>query len=127
MQHVKSPLFYYGSRETSIKHAQMRMNCSRLNYHLFLLHVIDSPACPCGYDCEDCNHFLFHCPLYHEDRTLLFLNFSSICNLELTCNILLFGSEDLDLDTNLSAFLRKTGFSSYSTEYPLYSLINIYQ
>ena len=104
MQHVKSPLYYYCKRETSIKHAQLRMNCSKLNYHLFLLHVIDSPVCPCGYDCEDCNHFLFHCPLYHEDRTKLFTNFSLICNSDLTCNLLLFGSADLDLDTNRKIF-----------------------
>ena len=41
---------------------------------------------------------LFHCLLYHEDRTRLFVNFSLIRDLELTCKTLLFGSEDLDLD-----------------------------
>ena len=37
-----------------IRHAQLRMKCSRL--HLFSVHDVDSPACPCGHDCEDSNH-----------------------------------------------------------------------
>jgi hypothetical protein len=40
--------FYEGQREVNIKHAQLRMKCSKLNAHLFALHVIDSPNCSCG-------------------------------------------------------------------------------
>ena len=39
-------LFYHGSRSSGIRHAQLRMKCSKLNFHLFSLHVVDSPACP---------------------------------------------------------------------------------
>ena len=41
MQHVESHLFYASNKEANILHAELRMNCRRLNYHLFLLHVID--------------------------------------------------------------------------------------
>ena len=57
-----NPLFYYGKRETSVKVAQLRMKCSRLNAHLKELHVVDSEACTCGHNVEDTNHFLFNCP-----------------------------------------------------------------
>ena len=58
-------LYYYGNRSTNIKHAQLRMKCSRLNAHLYNLHVVDSPGCSCGHDIEDNNHYLLICPLYH--------------------------------------------------------------
>ena len=53
MKRPSPSLFYHGSRSSGIKHAQLRMKCSKLNFHLFSLHVADSPACPCGNDCED--------------------------------------------------------------------------
>ena len=104
MQHIKSPLFNHGKRENNIKHAQLRMNCSKLNYHLFLLHVVDSPICPCGFKCEDSNHFLLHCPLFHEDRLAMFNSISLICDLDITCSMLLYGSDNLNFDTNCNIF-----------------------
>ena len=44
------------------------MKCSKLNFHLFSLHVVDSPACPRGHDCEDSNHYLLQCPLFYQAR-----------------------------------------------------------
>lgn len=104
MSQTKSPLLYYGNRISSIKHAQLRMECSKLNHHLHLLHVIDSPKCDCGYECENTNHFLLECPLYYQERTHMLHNFSTICDLSVSCNILLFGSEDVDLDVNKKIF-----------------------
>ena len=46
-------LFYLGSRRENIFHAQLRMQCSKLNAHLFNLHVVDSPSCLCGHNFED--------------------------------------------------------------------------
>ena len=51
-------LLYYGSRTNNYKHAQLRMKCSKLNFHLYSLYVVDSPACPCGHDHEDSNQSL---------------------------------------------------------------------
>ena len=100
MCHNKSSLLYYGKRETSVKHAQLRMNCSKLNYHLYLLHVLDSPVCPCGHNCEDINHFLLDCPLFAQEREIMFDGFRSICDINISCNILLYGSDFLDNSTN---------------------------
>ena len=61
-------LFYLGSHSENVKLAQLRMNCSKLNAHLFSLHVVDSPKCVCGCAVEDTSHFLMKCPLYHIDK-----------------------------------------------------------
>ena len=83
MHHVKSPLFCYGNRENNMKHAQLRMKCSKLNCLLFSLHVIDSPVYPYGYECAATNHLL-HCPLFHEDRIRMLVWISLPCNFEIT-------------------------------------------
>ena len=63
LKKARPPLLYYGSRTNNYKHAQLRMKCSKLNFHLYSLHVLDSPACPCGHSCEDSNRYLLLCPL----------------------------------------------------------------
>ena len=73
-----NPLFYYGRRETSVKLAQLRMECSKLNAHLKELHVVDSASCACGHDVEDTSHYLLFCPLYIHDRNVLIAKFNSI-------------------------------------------------
>ena len=96
-------LFYEGPRDVNIKHAQLRMKCSKLNSHLFLLHVADSPACSCGFDNEDTNHYLLNCPLFNNERhhmlQAVFLHVNTI-----TRNTLLFGCEELDHQGNLDIF-----------------------
>ena len=68
--HNSPKWYYFGNRELSIKHAKMRMLCSNLNDHLFShIHVIDNPACPCGYIRENNKHFLLECNLYNNERT----------------------------------------------------------
>ena len=38
--------------------------------HLFShIHVVESPACPCGYARENNKHFLLECNLYNNERT----------------------------------------------------------
>ena len=64
----RNELYNGFTREANIAHAQLRMQCSNLNDHLYNLHVIDSPKCSCSYKCEDSNHYLFHCPLYTTER-----------------------------------------------------------
>ena len=67
-------LFEYGNQATAVKHAQLRMKCNLLSGHLYDLHVVDSPACQCGFDFEDINHFFFNCPLFGAERTELLTN-----------------------------------------------------
>ena len=42
-------------QKSSVKHAQLRMKSSKLNFDL---HIVDSPACVCGHNREDSNHYL---------------------------------------------------------------------
>ena len=87
----------------NVIHAQMRMSCSKLNAHLFLLHVKDSPSCNCGLDVEDNNHFLLYCPLYVNIRQRLFhaiINFTEISE-----EVLLYGNSMLSCKENTRLFL----------------------
>jgi hypothetical protein len=106
-----------GSRTTNIKHAQLRMNCSKLNSHLYSLHVVDNPMCICGSDYEDPFHFFYMCPMFRNQRLIMFQAISSL-NIDLnTCTIdmLLFGDENMDFETNtrlfkaVDAFIESTG------------------
>ena len=88
-----------------MRNKQLRMQCSKLNHHLCSsLHVIDSPRCSCGGDCEDSKHFLLECPLYFESRREMLTQIRNICNLDISTHLLLFGSGDLDFDTNCKIF-----------------------
>ena len=91
-KHSPNELYYGGVRDINIKHAQLRMHCSKLNCHLFSLHVIDSPECSCGFDLEDNNHYLLHCPLHDIERqTMLAKIFSKIPHQHIDVCTLLYG------------------------------------
>ena len=98
-----APLYNFGQRNSNIKHAQLRMKCSKLNFHLFRLHVIDSPKCSCGYNSEDSEHFLLMCPLYDNERIELI---NTIIDLQsrFTLDTLLFGDDQLSFQENTSLF-----------------------
>lgn len=68
-QAIAPKWFSTGERNTSIKHARMRMLCSKLNNHLFShIHVIDSPACQCWHGRENNKQFIIDCP-YDQFQT----------------------------------------------------------
>ena len=97
-------LFYWGKRETSVKHAQLRMRCSKLNAHLFNLHVVDSSSCNCGHLVEDTNHYLLHCPLYTLERNILFNNLNLLgCDI-ITSKTMLNGLSSFNYDNNVKIF-----------------------
>ena len=96
-------LYQIGQRRTNIKHAQLRMNCSKLNFHLYLLHVVESPSCICGSASEDPYHFFYLCPLYAIQRAILFQNLSMIHD-RINVQTLLFGDETLSFETNKLIF-----------------------
>ena len=90
-------LFFFGNRLKNIQHAQLRMHCSKLNAHLFSLHVVDSPACSCGYNIEDSNHYLLKCPLFHTPRVKMLASVASELpmNITIDANLLLHGSKTI--------------------------------
>ena len=87
----RNELYNGFSREANIALAQLRMQCSNLNGHLYNLHVMDSPKCSCSYKCEDSNHYLFHCPLYTTERCNMLDTVNEICSGNVDLNLLLHG------------------------------------
>jgi len=69
--------------------------------------VVDSLACPCGHEVEDNNHFFLTCGLYHIIRNNLKTRLLAIPNMQdkIHIDILLFGSDNLPLETNKEIFL----------------------
>ena len=98
-----------------MKRAQLRMQCSKLNAHLFELHVIDSPECICGFELEDSYHYLLLCPLYNAARHKMFNtigNKTGFYNLDV--DVMLFGLPN-EVDSNkhifsaVHTFIKDTG------------------
>ena len=95
----KIPKYYFeGSRMGQILHARLRMTCSSLKQHLFLKNIEDNPHCTCG-EIETTSHFLLDCQKYSHER----LAFNEI-NFPITCELLLFGDDNLSYDTNVQIF-----------------------
>ena len=89
---------------------QLRMKCSLLSGHLNLfyyifydLHVVDSPACQCGFDFEGINHF-FICPLFGAERTELLTNLLTLGITNVNLSLLLIGCDDYDEELNKNIF-----------------------
>ena len=98
-----SKLYYVGQRKFNIILAQLRMNCSNLNAHLYSLHVIDSPACGCSHRVEDTAHFFLDCPLYYAQR--LSLRNTVTRSSQFRLETLLYGDDDLDYESNVAIIL----------------------
>jgi hypothetical protein len=96
--------YYSGNRRLAIIHARLRMFCSGLNDHLFSqLHVIDSPECPCGNGRETSKHYLLVCVLFVVERNSMQIALNNI-GFTPTLSNLLYGSPQVDVDTNIQAF-----------------------
>ena len=105
MKTKSDELFYYGERKVNIIHAQLRMQCSKLNAHLFLLHVVDSPACLCGHNVEDSSHYLLECPLYLVIRqNMLETLHGLVVHRDINLDTLLYGTDVYGYDTNCRIF-----------------------
>ena len=66
------PSYYnVGDRKSNILLTKLRNSCSSLNADLFRVNLTDSPSCRCGHHNEDVFHYLFHCPLYNDQRQTL--------------------------------------------------------
>ena len=108
------PLYNHGNRQSNVKHAQLRMKCSKLNAHLYSLHVTDSPACACGFNNEDSEHFLWQCPLYLAPRQVMLTKINGMNIGAVDINDLLYGSENFSLETNKEIFSAVHDFISAS-------------
>ena len=113
----KQPHYYRtGQRLPNILHTRLRMNCSKLNAHLFKNNIRGDSCCQCNHEKEDIAHYFLHCPLYFTQRTKLL---RSICVILAPnvhrdllpaiapthfLNILLKGSPDVETDVNSNIF-----------------------
>ena len=75
-----------------------------LTHHLYSFHVLNSPACPCGHDGEDSNHCLLHCPLYFQSRITMLNKIRHLTRTYISCDLLLYEAQELDLVTNYKGF-----------------------
>ena len=98
-----NPLFNFGQRTDAVHHAQLRMGRSKLNAHLFAIGVIDSDMCACSTGIEDLNHYFMSCPLFADQRIVLFDSLA-IYPINITTKILLEGAEQLTFEQNRMLF-----------------------
>jgi hypothetical protein len=64
---------------------------------------IDNPNCLYG-EIESTYHYLFKCPKYTRARNILFRKLFQLLNIRPSEHLLLFGSPDLDIDSNIIVF-----------------------
>ena len=84
------------NKVVTVKHAQLRMNCSMLNFDLFSPHVVDSPACPFGHNREDLNHYLLQCTLYFQARNKMLHEIRQLNIFHISGDLLLYGAAERD-------------------------------
>ena len=78
-----------------------KLAISDLNYDLFRRHLLEDPICSCGYTAETSEHFLLHCPLYNSIRNK---TINKLDENERNINTLLFGNDQIHLETNKKIF-----------------------
>ena len=97
-----TPLYYFGiNRSKEVHHARLRLGMSNLNFDMFQRHLLDSPACGCGFRSETSEHFLLHCPNFNAQRQ------ATIDNIPLHrkhINCLLNGNERFSYEENYVIF-----------------------
>ena len=108
--------YYYGSRLTQILHARLRMRSSSLNEHMYIKNINDNPNCLCG-EIESTYHYLFKCPKYTRQRNSLFQKLFQLLSIRPSENLLLFGSPDLDIDSNIIVFTTVHTYISQSKRF----------
>ncbi len=102
----KLPWYGKGERNLDIHHTRMRLGCSKLKAHLHFnlhVHVIDSPLCTCGPIIEDPSHYFLKCPLYQQQRIVLFNKINIIRPPDIA--LILHGDRNLTVDENLNIVL----------------------
>ena len=83
-------------------HARIRNNCSNSSNDLYHNYLIPNPLCSCNLEIEDAEHFLFRCPKYANERTILFRETHNYHPLNL--NMVLFGDINVTPESNTTVF-----------------------
>ena len=94
---------------------RLRLGLSHLRDHKFKHNFLDclNPICCCGKDIETTVHYLLHCPIFSDERSIFFNNFRSIDENVLSgsdsriSETLLFGISSFN-DTKNTAILNTT-------------------
>lgn len=103
---LKIPKYYtIGTRLGQILHTRLRMNCSSLKRHLYYCNLESDPYCQCE-NIESNSHYLLSCKNYDQQR----LEHLYSLNLNLSSNLLLFGDENLNYETNAKIFIHVQKF-----------------
>ena len=104
-------LDYSIDRYSSILHSRLRLNCCTLNYYLFKIDCIETPACVCGVNNESIMHYLLKCPRYSALRISLLSAAAQVCgdswNLlsdSQKLKMFSFGDVNLNIDDNKKIF-----------------------
>ena len=101
---TKVPAYYdCGDRLDQISHTRLRTECSSLNQHLFRRNLVQNPYCLCG-EIEDNKHFLLTCPRHTQMRAEMVLSIQQKTNVELTTDVLLFGTDAVSVEVNTFIF-----------------------
>ena len=92
------------------------MRSSSLNEHMYIKNINDNPNCLCG-EIESTYHYLFKCPKYTRQRNSLFQKLFQLLNIRPSEILLLFGSPDLDIDSNIIVFTTVHTYISQSKRF----------
>ena len=99
---VLVPSYYYGNNRVSeIIHCKLRLEISDLKGDLVKRHLLDNPACQCGFECENAKHYFFDCPLFNEARTN---TLHLIDNVDYNLESILFGVNNKSAQANAIMF-----------------------
>ena len=111
----KAPLYFnFGNRHLNTLHTRLRYGCSILNADLYRINLVNSPSCSCSYPFENAYHYFFECPLYIDNRIIVFTNIYNLSP-DITLTLLLNGSEILSDHDNshlfslVFHFMKRTG------------------
>ena len=107
------PKYYYlANRLSEAIMCKLRLEMSDLQYDLFRRHLSNSTACACGFEIEDAQQFLLHCPLFNQARNQTIVLLPN--EVKMGINVLLFGSdiktysENSEIFTTVSNLIQKS-------------------
>jgi hypothetical protein len=107
--------FYIGNRYLQILHARLRNNCSNLNYDLYNNHLRESPFCSCSNVIENAYHYFFECRNLINQRHDLFEAIRMYHPLNI--DILLHGSNDLNVDDNTAVVIAVQNYIKHTKRF----------
>jgi len=105
--YARKPFLFHpiSNRSLQVSFMQLRLGFSNLNHDLAKRGCYPDPTCACGYHTEDARHFFLECPLYNTLRESLVTNIlTNVNNVEISVDLLMYGSNTLTSDQNICIF-----------------------